>query len=67
MISTITSIVEAAREHQRLAAAIAAGGEQFERGGVGFWAAAEGSRHLVVGLLGPGGETTRFPHQVAYS
>jgi hypothetical protein len=31
MISTISSIVEAAREHHRLGAAVAAGGEQFER------------------------------------
>jgi hypothetical protein len=59
---------EAVRQHNRFGAAVAAGGEQFERAAaVGLGTAAEGSRHLVGGLLGPGGKTTRFPHQVAYS
>jgi len=63
MISTISSIVEAVCDHDRLGAAVAAGGEQFERSAaVGLGVTAKGSRHLVGGLLGPGGKTTRFPY-----
>jgi hypothetical protein len=65
---TIMSIVKPWRQHDRLRATVAAGGEQLEgAAAVGLWVAAEGSRHLAGGLLGPGGKTTRFPHQVAYS
>jgi hypothetical protein len=54
---------ESMRNHDRLGAAVAAGGEQFERpAAIGFGAAAEGSRHLAGGLSGPGGKTTRFPY-----
>jgi hypothetical protein len=59
---------EAMRQLDRLGAAVAGRGEQFESAAaIGLWAAAEGSRHLAGGLLGPGDETTRFPHWVAYS
>jgi hypothetical protein len=48
-------------EHDRFGAAVAARRQQFERSAtVRLGAAAEGSRHLVGGLLGPGGKTTRF-------
>src|SRR6266511_2687990 len=58
--STICATVKPCASIIASGAAVAAGGEQFERSAaVGFEAAAEDRGIWRVGLLGPGGETTR--------
>jgi hypothetical protein len=60
--SAICSTGEVVGEHHRLSAAVAAGGEQFERtAAVGLWPAAEGSRHWGGWAFGTGRQGYQIP------